>query len=341
MSIRGQIKLLGAVALISMMVLSGVNIYKTYLHYQRVINIEKFTKFNLILNDFLEQVQKERSLSAIFITSSGKILQEARPTQIEAVNNQIQKFEDFIETIDFELYDRKYEFIINKLKKKISYRDIIREEIKNQKKGVDSTAEYFDSIGKILIEISSINAKMTPAGEVAKNLNGYIFFLKAKEIASQKLALFSSAQITENFSQDFINKMIELNRQEKFYIDIFLNIAELKLVKLYEKKMDLKELDFTKEMATKALNIIMEGDTAIQSQDWFKIISNRSNNFEQIDNILLQNIDKKEKITLIFYSLIFSLIAMLAILLSIFMLRKNINKRIHSNDWIFEPQNER
>ena len=135
--------------------------------------------------------------------------------------------------------------------------------------------------------------------------------------------------------------MIEFNRQEKFYIDIFLNIAELKLVKLYEKKMDLKELDFTKEIATKSLNIIMEGDTAIQSQEWFKIISNRLNNLEEIDNILLENIDKKEEITLILYSLIFSIFATLSILLSIFMLKQNINKRIHSNDWIFEPQNER
>jgi len=338
MSIRGHIKLLGAVALISVVVLSGVNLYKIYLYQQRVVSIQKFIKFNLIINDFLEQIQKERLLSVVFITSSGaKEIENGRPIQLEAVENQIKRFEEFTSKINFKLYDGKYEILINQLKKDISYRDVIRKEIKNQKKGVDSVVKYFSKITSTLIDIASVNAKITPEGEVAKNLNSYVFFLKAKEVASIRLAIFSQANM-RSFSQEFINKMIKLNTQERFYLEIFSNIVNIKLVKLYEKKVTIEELDFTKNLAQKALNIIMEGDDDIQSEDWFNIILTRSNNFEQIDDILLKNISSEEKIGLTFYSLIFGMVATLFILLSIYLLSKNINKRVHSNDWIFEPQ---
>lgn len=343
MSVRVKIKLLGALSLLAILSLTALNLFQTYQTKMELRKIDKFVDFSKVIGELMGQVQKERSLNAVFISSSGEALVKERPEQIKVTNSKATAFKVFAEKIDFKNYDKRYKAKFDIINKRLSYLDIIRNEIKNQKKSVDEMFSYYDEINKHLIGIISLNAKLSPSGEFSKNLNAYEFFVRAKEIAAKKRALFSSSFIAENFEKESINKIVTLIAEQKSYISVFLSLAPIDLANLYEKKMNTKEMIESKEIAEKTLKAASNNEDEtieVDMQKWFTVISKRVEVLNEINDkmfiVIKNNINNTTPIALI--SAVVGAISIILILLVMFLLKRDILQRIHSNDWIFEPK---
>jgi len=243
LKIKYKLILLVIVPLIGLLYFSFGTIYNSYIEKKDVESTSKLVEFSTTISELLHEIQKERGMSAIFLSSNGTKVKESLSIQRNLTNKAIDKFLNFSSTIDFNTYSNDFNGRVVKTINLIKDIDILREKIDSLSISTkDAIIKYTNKNNHLLSLVSSC-VKFNKISNVTKNLTSYDAFLHAKEKSGIERAVGASILTKDRFGDDEYIKFINLISSQKQYFNTFRDYASSSDLKYFAKSMRGSSID--------------------------------------------------------------------------------------------------
>ncbi|HIP02758.1 MAG TPA: hypothetical protein EYH01_09155 [Campylobacterales bacterium] len=333
MNVKQRLKLLAVLSIVAILSLTLANVYKEYLYISKLKKVEDLVSFSRQVSIVMDQIQTERSLSAVYLQSRGRFLVDELDAQRKRTNEEISNFYTISKA--YQLLDKS-----DVLQKDIEAITLLLQGILTARNKIDvfiakeEMYEYFDSVNRDSLHIISVNAERAPSTDISKDLNAYYFFLKAKEIASKQKAILSASFVSENFTQEILEQTIALIAKEQSYLDVFESLAPQELIDIYKKEENSEVFKDSYDLSQSVISDTKEGSFDLES--WFGIIAKKGDIFKEIDKKAIDKIaeDVKQTPTIALYSVLAGVVYLFLILFVIRGINREISRRVHTFDWI-------
>ena len=327
--------LIFAIPALGMVIYSGIYIFDKYEKLTKVeeteLGILYVQKAELLLNN----IQKERGLSAAYLGSNNQHFLQKLNKQKKESDTTIKTYLHFITQNNFNNSVKqqaikevqKELFELNELRQKtLNLQLSLHEELKAYNK---ITNAIIYSVSKLLIEEKEQALYST--------LNALMNLIHAKEYAGLERARLSNILSKQKIeSQEEYNKIIELIALQNSYLEKFKSSINIQNLDFYNNTLTHQVLSQLNEYRTEFYNIPNGQKIEKEPSKWWDISTHRINllgkNIVLIMNqVLKQSSHKKNTITNnIYLTSLFSIIGLISLIISIIMFRKLVNKE-HTN----------
>ncbi len=329
MNIRQKLTILVLVPILGLLFLSGFEIYGKF-----KLNKEMELTYNLVklsqrISLLVHETQKERGATAGFLGSRGEKFANELKLQRKNTNKEIKNLKNFISSMENGL-NKEILFRLKKSLNTLSKIDKIRERVDSFSISAKDAINYYTSLNKDFLNISSLIIKYSPQNNISKNLAAYSSFLKAKERMGIERAVLSNVFAKDKFTLDMYRKEITLIAEQNAYLDDFLSTASSDLKNFYMQKIKDPIFEKVEKMRKVALLKGMDGNFGIDPLEWFKSMTKKINILKQVDDyigdFILHQIKSDSKN---FYMMMaISILTILAALFISFIISRDIQNRI-------------
>ncbi len=156
---------------------------------------------NLVL-----ELQRERSLTIIYLETSGNRGKEEMLSQRSTVDAAVQAFA----AVDRNISDRELSNQILQVSRNVQSLSDLRGKIDLRVVNSTMVAEEFGSFNASLIDIADYAARAMTSGETSRILESLNDFLRAQEAASEEKTVAEKIYLQKSFAHDDFQRLIEL-----------------------------------------------------------------------------------------------------------------------------------
>ncbi len=329
MSIRQKLKVLVLVPILGLLFLTGFEIYGKFEINKKMQLTSTLVKLTQNISLLVHETQKERGATAGFLGSRGEKFSEKLKDQRKETDKKIKNLDEFVSLVKGDLNGE----IIKELNiafKKLAKINKIRKRVDSFSISAKDAINYYSSLNKNLLNITSLLIKYSPQNDISKNLIAYSSFLKAKERVGIERAVLSNVFAKNAFLDSMYRKTVTLIAEQNAYLDDFLSAASPSLKSFYLKKIKDSSFKEVEKMREIALNRANEGNFGVDPVVWFDTITKKINVLKEIDdyigNFILRQIKSDSKS--FYIAMAGALFTILAALLISSMISRDIQNRI-------------
>ncbi len=329
MSIRQKLKVLVLVPILGLLFLTGFEIYGKFEINKKMQLTSTLVKLTQNISLLVHETQKERGATAGFLGSRGEKFSDKLKNQRKETDKKIKNLDEFVSLVKGDLNGE----IIKELNiafKKLAKINKIRKRVDSFSISAKDAINYYSSLNKNLLNITSLLIKYSPQNDISKNLIAYSSFLKAKERAGIERAVLSNVFAKNAFLDGMYRKTVTLIAEQNAYLDDFLSAASPSLKSFYLKKIKDSSFKEVEKMREIALNRANEGNFGVDPVVWFDTITKKINVLKKIDdyigNFILRQIKSDSKS--FYIAMAGALFTILAALLISSMISRDIQNRI-------------
>lgn len=234
--------------------LSGILFYSFILTKQKYdlnINMQKLhniAQLSANMSILAHQLQKERGLSAGFISSGGKNFKDNIEKQISLTNNAIDKYNEFETKLNDKIYTLELKNILLNIKNKLNDLTTLRTNINQLNIKLSDALSSYTLIVEDLLSFIAKSAKLSHDSKASINIFAYANFLYAKEKAGIERAVGTSAFSSDSFNPNLKNRFNSLITQQNTYMDVFFKQSSEENIKFYQNKMHSQDIDEVQRM---------------------------------------------------------------------------------------------
>ncbi|EPJ55674.1 MAG: hypothetical protein OFPI_02840 [Osedax symbiont Rs2] len=272
--------MLFAVPLLFFVLASSAHIYRQSQHVDNLMQLDLVIRQAIQLSEVLHQLQKERGMAVIYLSSEGAMF-NAQLLQQRQITDEIL---NTLSEISF----------VNQSGERLSVGiDPLRIQLEALRKDIDEFAidtgtalsRYNNKNSKIL---SVINGLITENIEssLTKTFLGYVNFLREKELVGIERAILGSVFNRDKFLPGGYQYFVRLVTEQNIYRKEFLALASAQVgadIAVIETGPNQQKLQFYRDIAhTKAAS----GGFSVDSFIWFKLISNKIESFKQLEELI-------------------------------------------------------
>jgi len=315
-------KLLGVVAVVSLLLVFNtiLTVTQTIQTSTRLNKLQNLTTLSAKISLLLHETQKERGASAGYIGSHGKKFADILPKQRHLTDEKLIEFKNTLKHIDLSKFDDNLKKQIKIALNNLNKLNQIRNQVTNLKISLKDAVKYYTKTNSDLLKVIETATNLAKNVQLAKSLNTYTNFLKAKERAGIERAVLAGTFATNKWKPGFYAKFITLLAEQKTYIDASMATASPFIKNYYQKVMNspiIKKVQTMENIAKTHMN----GNFGIDSEVWFQTITKKINLLKKVDDEmsrynfkLLHQIDKKSKENLIFNILLLLFLALFVVI---------------------------
>ena len=318
----------------------GILFYSGIYTYEKFSNLEELKKINLavkyvkIAEKLLTQIQKERGLSSVYISSKSNLFKNDLQKQIKKTNKSIKTFILFISDNEFNnIYSIDTIKTVQEKLYKINY---VRENtIKLRLNVQDELKEYNQLTNSIVFSMSTLFLKEDNK-LFYKNLYSILYLITAKEYAGLERAMIANKLSSKHISADNKANVMKLIAFQEYNIEQFKSSISIRELDYFNKSSSLQTKEDFIQARKKFFLAYEKNEFLITSKFWWEISTKRINSLAStvdffMENILEESKSTKEKIYYTFiYNLIFCFIVILTLIFTFIKLKK-LTKQEHKN----------
>ena len=298
-----------------------------------VIEINKLHDLTLLsekISSLVHELQKERGNSAGFIGSKGESFYKELNAQREKTDLAFDEINNLFEQLNIADFDTEFISNFDVAKGNLKDLDKFRKNVSSQNISVDNVIQYYSNINSKFLTVIEYMSSLSINVEIANGIISYVNFLKGKEKAGIERAILSGTFARNKFDKGMFAEFNKLVNSQNIYNEAFLVNATESQKKLFFEKMSLKEAELVQQMRNIASEKYIEGNFEIDAKYWFNTITTKINYLKEIENKI--NIDINNQTSNLkresFISLIISIIFVLLIISSSFLLSWYISKNL-------------
>ncbi|NPA28750.1 MAG: methyl-accepting chemotaxis protein [Epsilonproteobacteria bacterium] len=338
LSIRAKIVGLVALPILLLLYFAGVSAYQLQsdrLNAQKSYELVRTTK---ILSRLIHELQRERGISAGFLSSHGQKFGRSFAEQYKETDRRLREVEESIAQLDFSHYPDRIRHILHGLLEHLKQIEQIRKKVQNQNIAVKDAVSFYSHLNGEMLNIVTETAFLAPNKSIFCMLSSYGAFLKAKERAGIERAILSTVFGADRFTPSNYERFISLVAEQNAYIDDFLALAPDSLQAIYKEKSkdpSFAEVEKYRELAKAKAQT---GGFGVDPETWFATITRKINVLKQIDDAIARTIEESLQSlgSRAIYEMSANMIMiLLSILMAIFAI-KNITGRIRTLEKIIE-----
>jgi len=332
------------IALFSAFVISLL-VYEFYKEYRNDEISLKLNNLSKKISLLLHETQKERGASAGFLASQGKKFKNTLQMQRKLTDKRYKEYLEYIKKLNS--LPKELLKNIQQLNNDLKKLNIIRQKIDTFNISLKDAVGYYTHLNKEMLDVITSSVKVTDNAVLVRNLVAYDNFLYAKEKAGIERAVLTSVFAKNQFSHDLFVKYVMLLASQKTYLNNFLGLADKESKNFYLKTLNspiVKEVNRIEQIA-----LHKNGNFDIDSEYWFKLITQKINLLKKIDDFLANHNEKileefiskrnKRMVYLLSFYVLFTVLVIGGVFAISKSIRKNVNEALEKIECVSSDLN--
>ncbi len=294
MSIRNKIKILTIIPLFVVFILSILIIGDAYNKKTKLEEVKSLVYFSEKISALLHETQKERGASSGYLGSKGTKFKDDLEKQILLTSKKVDEFLDFTKTFDSSLYPPNGKVLIEKVVDELSKIDSIRKNVNTLNIEISKAISYYTNINSMLLKFIAMTALTAEDDHIINDINTLYNFLMIKERAGIERAVGANAFSKKTFTPQLFIKFVNLVNEQKLFLNTF-HIYGYEYSEYLMKKLEDPSINEVEKMRTELFKYGENPDIQfdIDPAYWFLTITKKINILKEVDDYLLNVIEKE------------------------------------------------
>ncbi|MDH3974079.1 MAG: nitrate- and nitrite sensing domain-containing protein, partial [Deltaproteobacteria bacterium] len=248
LNLRNKIILLSLVPLIALTYFSMSGLFERYKLAGEMEKMERLTGMAERANALVHEIQKERGMSAGFISSKGEKFSSAIPGQRLSSDKAIGQLKASLKAFTFEKKDEKLEGLTQDVMNHLNRLSSVRGSVDKLGITVREEVAYYTGINTALFEVIANIVKYSPNIEISDAISAMLNLSKGKERAGIERAIGSATFAADRFAEGNYVRFASLVAQQEAFFDAFKAFATENQLALFNQKMSGPVIDEVERM---------------------------------------------------------------------------------------------
>lgn len=298
------------------------------------VQMKQVAEISVFIGNVIHELQKERGMSAAFVSSRGaKFAEELRRQRIQT-DQQIQILVQSREEVDLDKMETDF-------RSRIQESDAQLNGLKGLRDAVDqfglTPAEVVKNYTRMIesgLAVADTATTLPGAGETTFLSSSYVFLMQGKENCGRERAILSSVLTQDAFTPELLQMFFKVKASQENYFHEFRMRAPKSFVEQFDQKLQQPECKRVTEIEQKVMAQYADGKFGIDPQEFFAQISTKINYLKEVEdglsNALIHRVIEQEKTTTFWIKAWSLLTAILVLLVGsvVFVMERSIDQTI-------------
>lgn len=285
-SLRSKLMLMVAIPALALLYFAGSGVLERLSISKEMVKLEALVDVSVKIGALVHEMQKERGMSASFISSNGAKFVAELPVQREKSDKSIETLQATLKSFDSRSYSDSLKTLLNTALSNLdelgSKRSII------SALGIDGTqasAYYTKTIGSLL-EVPAQVSTLSSHSEISRLAAAYSSLLLAKERAGRERALLATVFVADQFTPDTQSRFLKNFSAQDVYTELFFAFALDSQKEFYQAKVSGPAVDEVARIKKLAMDKGIEPGLGIDPVYWFKTVTEKIDLIKEVENKL-------------------------------------------------------
>ena len=285
---RQKILLILLPALIGLIVFASMNILEGSNQRASAVTIEPLVKLSAQNSLLVHELQKERGVTAGFLSSKGSKFGDLLRKQRSKTNQISDSRASFLQSSSGGPDD--VEGVLISIDTQLARLGKIRGQVDRQEISLKEALGYYTNLNGLLLSVSSKVAGLAENGMLANQLQAYYNFLQGKERAGIERAVLSGTFVANQFAPGMYQRFIQLVTEQSTYFSNFSIMAAPEQQQFYTQSMNHDAVKQVEKMREIAFKHAATGDFGIDAANWFQRATERINQLKIVEDRLSKDL---------------------------------------------------
>ena len=265
-------------------------VFQNYEEYKEIKKSESGIKLIQKVSLLIHETQRERGATAGYLGSKGKKFRNILEIQRKRTDKRLAEFITFIKTFDESKYKPRVKELVNVILDKLSQLPLIRESASNLSMSGVKVIRYYTNLNADMLKLSLlVNLEAYP--KIKDKVDGYYFFLMAKEKCGIERTVLSNVFAKNKFYGQMYKKFVEVVLSQKIYLSNFKVFATQKEVNYYQEIVQGPNIENVNKMEAIAFNKFKTGNFNVDPVIWFDTITRKIDLLKKVDDFISNSIE--------------------------------------------------
>ncbi len=285
-SLRSKLILMATIPALALLYFAGSGVLERLSLSKEMVKLESLVDVSVKIGSLAHEMQKERGMSASFISSNGVKFASELPEQRVKTDKAVETLQTTLGSFNAVSYSNGLktllETAVNNLGELGAKRGII------SALGMDATqsSAYYTKTISSLLDIPAQVSTLSSHSEISRLASSYSNLLKAKERTGIERALLSTVFVADHFTSDTQSRFLKNVSAQDVYTDMFFAYALDSQKEFYKTKVSGPAVDEVARIKKVATDKGTEPGLGIDPVYWFKTVTEKINLLKEVENKL-------------------------------------------------------
>ncbi|WP_373020965.1 methyl-accepting chemotaxis protein [Thiomicrorhabdus sp.] len=333
LTIRSKLILLATVPLLIALYFGIAASVKAYQVEAEMSRISSLVAVGAKMSALVHESQKERGMTAGYLGSNGNKFAKELPQQQILFDQKSEDLKKALDQINQSLFGEKLRSLIDSSLQQLKKTDQVRQQVKSLKIPLGKALTHYTTLNKMLLSNIEFLTRITHDALIAEKIVAFSNLLQSKERAGIERAVLTNTFAQDRFAPGFYEKFIGLVTAQNTYMNVFETNATAENLAFYHQAMQDPSIPKVQKMRDIASQNAGTGGFGIDSQLWFKTITQKINQLKAIENHLTEDLIQTtdESASSAFYNLLIAIAIILVAFTFVIVLATLITREIHKS----------
>ncbi len=273
------------VPVLAMLVFTAMQVMDALSESSRMARLHKLTDLAPSVSEVVHELQKERGMSAGFISSGGASFADSLPGQRDATDQRIANLEGALAAFEFDGYDAEFARRIDVAMARLTELDNMRGAVSDTAATVPEMAGYYTGTISDLLDIVESMKALASDVTVLNEIAAYTAYLQAKERAGQERAMGAAGFAAGEFNPALYRNFVSLIAMQETFQDVFVTHALPAEVEHMEHAMSDPVVGEVEAMRQAALESVEVGHTGgVEAVAWLAAMTGKIDLMKEVED---------------------------------------------------------
>ena len=289
LKISRKLALLVIPPLLTSILFGGMYLNNEYHTQHRLALVIDLTQIAIINSSLVHELQKERGMSAGFLSSKGQAFKDNLTNQRAETDVQIQRFNLVAQQENF---PQQLQSTYSEVAAAFNQLSQIRKNVTALNISVAEQVSYYTRINTLLLSMVDNAASQSLDSQIAIKLKAFAAFLQLKERAGIERAVLSTTFGRSESPPGSYRKFVTLVAEQQTYAERFIAAASPENIRIFKQAQQdsaMASVDQLREIAFAQDSVAMAQQSP---EDWFKISTARIELLTQLEKQFSQDLSQ-------------------------------------------------
>ncbi len=281
--------LLVSIVLLPMLALvltGGGLVWQHWAKSRHMDSINRLVQLSVKVSALVHELQKERGLSVVVVSSGGKRMTGELEQQRRMTDAVVGELADAQAVVKDEGFDQRGLDHMARVRQELDRLPLIRQGVQNLTLRADDVLGFFNALNRLLVDLIHRVQLYAGQGEVVNEMSAYVNFLLLKELAGRERALLGAVFAKNQFESGQFEQLVALTSTQAAKVQMLETLLpDSFATRLREILADpaAREAEALRRLA---LNKAAEGNFDVDPAVWFRAQTSKIDLLKDFENAL-------------------------------------------------------
>jgi methyl-accepting chemotaxis protein len=283
-SLRSKLILMAAIPALALLYFAGSGVLERLSLSKEMVKLESLVEVSVKIGALVHEMQKERGMSASFISSNGGKFVAELPVQRALTDKAVETLQTTLKSFDAGSYSDGLKTLLDTAVSNLDELIVKRGAISALDIEVTQSSAYYTRTISSLLNIPAQVSTLSTQNEISRLASSYSSLLKAKERAGIERALLVAAFAADQFTPDTQSRFLKNFSAQDVYTDMFFAYALDSQKAFYKTKVAGPAVDEVARMKKIAMD--KGNEFGVDPLYWFKTVTEKIDLIKEVEDKL-------------------------------------------------------